>query len=92
MMVTLTLAAPLWISTLHKHMMSTDLGTIFVSKKGKVPVVSGGATHATWPLNEDYCREMLNLALRRRSLKRCCSLLLPLTLRLTVNATTFLNC
>ena len=26
-----------------------------------VPVVSGGATHATWPLNEDYCRSMLLL-------------------------------
>ena len=26
----------------------------FASKTDKVPVVSGGATHATWPLNEDY--------------------------------------
>ena len=33
----------------------------FASKNGKVPVVSGGATHATWPLNEDYCRTMLLL-------------------------------
>ena len=33
----------------------------FASKDGKVPVVSGGATHATWPLNEDYCRTMLLL-------------------------------
>ena len=33
----------------------------FASKDGKVPVVSGGATHATWPLNEDCCRTMLPL-------------------------------
>ena len=33
----------------------------FASADGKVPVVSGGATHATWPLNEDYCRTMLLL-------------------------------
>ena len=33
----------------------------FACKDGKVPVVSGGATHATWPLNEDYCRTMLLL-------------------------------
>ena len=33
----------------------------FASKNGKVPVVSGGAMHATWPLNEDYCRTMLLL-------------------------------
>ena len=33
----------------------------FACKNGKVPVVSGGATHATWPLNEDYCRTMLLL-------------------------------
>lgn len=33
----------------------------FTSKNGKVPVISGGATHATWPLNEDYCRTMLLL-------------------------------
>ena len=33
----------------------------FASKNGKVPVVSGGATHATWLLNEDYCRTMLLL-------------------------------
>ena len=33
----------------------------FASKNGKVPVVCGGATHATWPLNEDYCRTMLLL-------------------------------
>ena len=33
----------------------------FGSKNGKVPVISGGATHATWPLNEDYCRTMLLL-------------------------------
>ena len=33
----------------------------FPSKNGKVPVVSGGAMHATWPLNEDYCRTMLLL-------------------------------
>ena len=24
-------------------------------------MVSGGATHTTWPLNEDYCRTMLLL-------------------------------
>ena len=30
----------------------------FASKNGKVPVVSGDATHETWPLNEDYCRTM----------------------------------
>ena len=33
----------------------------FACKDGKVPVVSGGATHATWPLNEDCCRTMLLL-------------------------------
>ena len=33
----------------------------FASKTSKVPMVSGGATHATWPLNEDYCRTMLLL-------------------------------
>ena len=33
----------------------------FASKNGKVLVISGGATHATWPLNEDYCRTMLLL-------------------------------
>ena len=33
----------------------------FASKNGEVPIVSGGATHATWPLNEDYCRTMLLL-------------------------------
>lgn len=33
----------------------------YASRNGKVPVVSGGATHATWPLNEDYCRTMLLL-------------------------------
>ena len=33
----------------------------FACKDGKVLVVSGGATHATWPLNEDYCRTMLLL-------------------------------
>lgn len=33
----------------------------FASKDGKVLVVSGGATHATWPLSEDYCRSMLLL-------------------------------
>jgi len=33
----------------------------FASKGAKVPVVSGGATHATWPLTEDYCRSMLLL-------------------------------
>ena len=33
----------------------------FASKNGKVPVVGGGATQATWPLNEDYCRTMLLL-------------------------------
>ena len=33
----------------------------FASKNGRVPVVSGGATHATWPLNNDYCRTMLLL-------------------------------
>ena len=33
----------------------------FASMDGKAPVVSGGATHATWPLNEDYCRPVLFL-------------------------------
>ena len=33
----------------------------FASRNGNVPVVSGGSTHATWPLNEDYCRTMLLL-------------------------------
>ena len=33
----------------------------FASKNGNVPVVSGGSTHVTWPLNEDYCRTMLLL-------------------------------
>ena len=33
----------------------------FACADGKVPEVSGGATHATWPLNEDYCRTMLLL-------------------------------
>ena len=33
----------------------------FASKNGNVPVVSGGSKHATWPLNEDYCRTMLLL-------------------------------
>ncbi|KAL9956688.1 hypothetical protein ACROYT_G038207 [Oculina patagonica] len=33
----------------------------FASQEGKVPVVSGGSTHASWPLNEDYCRTMLLL-------------------------------
>ena len=33
----------------------------FACADGKVPVVSGGTTHATWPLNEDYCRTMLLL-------------------------------
>ena len=33
----------------------------FASKNGKVPVVSGGAIHATWLLNEDYCRTVLLL-------------------------------
>ena len=33
----------------------------FASRNGRVPVVSGGATYATWPLNEDYCRTMLLL-------------------------------
>ena len=36
----------------------------FASKNGNVPVVSGGSTHATWPLNEDYCRTMLMLQWR----------------------------
>ena len=33
----------------------------YASQNGKVPVVSGGATYASWPLNEDYCRTMLLL-------------------------------
>ena len=33
----------------------------FAATDGKVPVVSGGATHATWPLNEDFCRTILLL-------------------------------
>ena len=33
----------------------------FASHNGKVPVVSGGATYATWPLLEDYCRTMMLL-------------------------------
>ena len=33
----------------------------FICKSGKVPVVSGGALRATWPLNEDYSRSMLIL-------------------------------
>ncbi|CAH3153590.1 unnamed protein product [Porites lobata] len=32
-----------------------------LQSNGNVPVVSGGSTHATWPLNEDYCRTMLLL-------------------------------
>ena len=31
------------------------------ASNGYVPVVSGGYTHAAWPLNEDYCRTMLGL-------------------------------
>lgn len=31
------------------------------SKNGKVPVVGCGSTHASWPLNEDYCSKMLLL-------------------------------
>ena len=58
----------LWISTLHDH-------DHFACKDGKVPVVSGGATHATWPLNEDYCRTMLvtlsKLVRHPRSKGRC---------------------
>ena len=60
-MATLQLAAPHWITTLHDREMSIALGTILASKNGKVPVVSGGAMHATWPLNEDYRRTMLLL-------------------------------
>ena len=33
----------------------------FICKSGKVPVISGGAFSATWPLIEDYCRTMLLL-------------------------------
>ena len=33
----------------------------FASRNGNIPVVSGGSTHAAWPLNEDYCRTMLLL-------------------------------
>ena len=33
----------------------------FALRNGNVPVVSGGSTHASWPLNEDYCRTMLLL-------------------------------
>ena len=33
----------------------------FICKSGKVPVISGGAVRATWPLVEDYCRTMLLL-------------------------------
>ena len=33
----------------------------FSSRNGNVHVVSGGSAHATWPLNEDYCRTMFLL-------------------------------
>ena len=33
----------------------------FISKFGKVPVLSGSYIRATWPLTEDYCRTMLLL-------------------------------
>ena len=33
----------------------------FASRNGIVTIVSGGSTHATWQLNEDYCRTMLLL-------------------------------
>jgi hypothetical protein len=33
----------------------------FICRSGKVPVISGSNTRATWPLSEDYCRTMLLL-------------------------------
>ena len=33
----------------------------FISRAGKVPVISGSSTQATWPLDENYCRTMLLL-------------------------------
>ena len=33
----------------------------FICKTGKVPVISGASTVATWPLNTEYCRTMLLL-------------------------------
>ena len=33
----------------------------YLARPQFLPVVSGGATHATWPLNENYCRTMLLL-------------------------------
>ncbi|EDO35599.1 predicted protein, partial [Nematostella vectensis] len=33
----------------------------FASKREKVPVVSGGSTHSTWPLQKDICRTMMLL-------------------------------
>ena len=32
----------------------------FASKNGKVPVVIGGATYATWPCNSDALQEIVN--------------------------------
>ena len=63
-MVALQLIAPLKTSILHDHRTSIAFGTIlhsrmvwfhFASKNVKAPAVSRGTTHATWPLNEDYC-------------------------------------
>ena len=33
----------------------------FICQTGKVPVLQGSSTHATWPLEEDFCRTMLLL-------------------------------
>ncbi len=33
----------------------------FISRNGRVPVISGNSTQATWPLTEDYCRSILLL-------------------------------
>jgi hypothetical protein len=33
----------------------------FICKSGKVPVISGCCTQASWPLNEDFCKTMLLL-------------------------------
>ena len=33
----------------------------FISRAGKIAVISGSSTQATWPLDENYCRTMLLL-------------------------------
>jgi hypothetical protein len=33
----------------------------YISKNGKVPVISGGTLKACWPLSEEYCKSMLIL-------------------------------